>query len=526
MSFSGTTVEQRSKEVEALKSFLTYSLIGSLALHIGVLSSGIGNYLTRVPTGEEEPIEFAVVDSPTAEPEKPIAEIPEEIKKEPEVVQKQPIETTPVEKIQPQEQITAVTQKPQPTNTQPKAIATKPEVPAKSAPIPRSPLSEDSKASSAGGGGGGGGGGSGVGLGSGSGIAVSTSTGTGTGGGTGTGTGGGVGSGTGTGTGSGIGSGTGSGIGSGTGTGGGVGSGTGTGTGSGIGSGTGSGIGSGTGSGIGSGTGSGIGSGTGSGIGSGTGNETGNRPAVATGPTLPKINNSGNGNGRAACRECNAKYPEAARRRGVEGRVEVAVDTDAQGNVTNVRIARSSGNRDLDEETARQAREWKLKPAEGGRQGVSIATEFAIKGSQRSRQVQERQAQRQAQERTQQTTAANSTEETPRRRRRELTPSSNNEARATKPAISGFSRRLEPQRAESPATNSSSEARTTRTQGTARESLRRIQRERATSNSSQKPQAPINRRRRRDNASQNKLRESLRGLRQQPQSQPATPSQQ
>ncbi|MEH1819779.1 MAG: TonB family protein [Nostoc sp.] len=491
MSFSGTTVEQRSKEVEALKSFLTYSLIGSLALHIGVLSSGIGNYLTRVPTGEEEPIEFAIVDSPTAEPEKPIAEIPEEIKKEPEFVQK------PVEKVQQQfEQITAVPQKLQPTNTPPKAIVSKPEVPVKSAPVPQSarevpiksapvPQSAPSEASSAGGGGGGGG--SGVGLGSGSGIAVGTSTGTGTGGGTGTGTGGGIGSGTGSG------------------------------IGSGIGSGTGSGIGSGTGSGIGSGTGSGIGSGTGSGI----GNETGNRPTVATrpiAPTPPKINSSGNGNGRAACRECNAKYPEAARRRGVEGRVEVAVDTDAQGNVTNVRIARSSGNRDLDEETARQAREWKLKPAEGGRQGVSIATEFAIQGSRRYRQVQERKTQRQAEERTQQTTAANSTEESPRRRRRELAPSS-------RPAISGFSRRLESQRVENTSTNSSSETRTTRTQETARESLRRIQRERATTNSSQKPQAPINRRRR-DNASQNKLRESLRGLRQQPQSQPAAPSQQ
>ncbi|MEH1786249.1 MAG: energy transducer TonB [Nostoc sp.] len=501
MSFSGTTVEQRSKEVEALKSFLTYSLIGSLALHIGVLSSGIGNSLTRVPTGKEEPIEFAIVDSPTAEPEKPIAEIPEEIKKEPEIVQKQPTETPPVEKIQQQEQITAVAQKPQLTNTPPKAIVTKPEVPVKSAPVPQSapevPIksasipqsarSEDSKASSAGGGGGGGG--SGVALGSGSGIAIGTSSGTGTGGGTGTGTGGGIGSG--------------------------------------IGSGTGSGIGSGTGSGIGSGTGSGIGSGTGSGI----GNEVGNRPTVATAPiapTPPKINSSGNGNGngRAACRECNAKYPEAARRRGVEGRVEVAVDTDAQGNVTNVRIARSSGNRELDEETARQAREWKLKPADGGRQGVSIATEFAIQGSRRYRQAQERKTQRQAEERTRQTTAANnSTEEAPRRRRRELPPSSN-EATTTKPAISGLSRRLEPQRAESPSTSSSSEARTTRTQGNARESLRRLRREPTATDSSQKPQATTNRRRRRDNTSQDKLRESLRRLRQQPQSQPAVPSQQ
>ncbi|MEH2348024.1 MAG: TonB family protein [Nostoc sp.] len=500
MSFSGITVEQRSKEVEALKSFLTYSLIGSLALHIGVLSSGIGNYLTRVPTGEDEPIELAIVDSPTAEPEKSVEKIPEEPKKEPKVIQKQSIETPAIQKPvqefierstiqpveqqpqqttrnpQPVQQPKQTTQNPQPVQQPQQTIQNPQPANREIAPKPAVPVTTVAPQ------GGGGGGGSGVGLGSGSGIAVGTSSGTGTGGGTGTVTGGGIGSG----------------------------------------------IGSGTGSGIGSGTGSGIGSGTGNGI----GNQTEKRPPVATAPiapTPPKINTSGNGNGRAACRECNAKYPEAARRGGVEGRVEVAVDTDAQGNVTNVRIARSSGNRDLDEETARQAREWKLKPAEGGRQGVSIATEFAIKGSRRSRQVQERQTQRQAQERTQQTTAANSTEEAPRRRRRELAPSSNEatakkpaEARAIKPAISGFSRRLEPQRGENTPTSPSS---TTRTQGSARESLRRIRREQTATDSSPKPQPTTNQRRRRDNnTSQNKLRDSLRRLRQQPQSQPAAPS--
>ena len=43
MGFSKSAVEQREKAAEALKSFLTFSLIGSLALHIGVLSSIKGN---------------------------------------------------------------------------------------------------------------------------------------------------------------------------------------------------------------------------------------------------------------------------------------------------------------------------------------------------------------------------------------------------------------------------------------------------------------------------------------------------
>ena len=59
MSFSDINVEQRTKQVKALRSFLACSLIGSVALHIGLLASGIGSFLTRVPE-EEEPIELAI----------------------------------------------------------------------------------------------------------------------------------------------------------------------------------------------------------------------------------------------------------------------------------------------------------------------------------------------------------------------------------------------------------------------------------------------------------------------------------
>lgn len=466
MSFSGITGEQRSKEVEALKSFLTYSLIGSLALHIGALSSGIGNFLTRVPELEEEPIELAIVDSPTEEIVKPIAETPEEPKKEPEVIQKQPIVTEPVQKLIEKPDTTPVQrqpektiEKPQQINTPPKEIIAKPEVPQKTNP---------------GGGGGGGdsavpssnpepnGYGSGVAVGKGTGIAV--------------------------------------------------------GRGNGVAFGTGSGIGRGTGIGIGKGT--GIGTGIGNGRGTGIGNESGNRSTVGTAPTAPtppKINNSGNGNGRAACRECAAKYPEAARRRGIEGRVEVAVDTDDKGNVTNVRVAKSSGNRDLDEETLRQARNWKLKPASGGRQGVSIATDYAIQGSRRHRQAQEQKKRREAQERNQQTATSNTDTNTTRRRRRSLTPTIV-DVPPERPAESRVTPQIRRPRGENTAAGSTSEPRTTRTQGNARESLRSIRREQV--NSSPQPQATPNRRRRRENTntsqSQNKLRQSLRQLRSQP----------
>ncbi|MBW4612904.1 MAG: energy transducer TonB [Desmonostoc vinosum HA7617-LM4] len=129
-----------------------------------------------------------------------------------------------------------------------------------------------------------------------------------------------------------------------------------------------------------------------SGTGTGTGNS--NRTANPT-ATPPKINTSNHS--RAVCRNCNTQYPASARRRGIEGRVEIAVDTDAQGNVINTRIVRSSGNSDLDAETLRQAQNWKFKPVSNGIQGLSIGTDYTIAGSCRHRELQEYRRRRRSQ---------------------------------------------------------------------------------------------------------------------------------
>lgn len=47
----------------------------------------------------------------------------------------------------------------------------------------------------------------------------------------------------------------------------------------------------------------------------------------------------------------------------IKGEAEVAFDTDEQGNVINVRLVRSSGNRELDEIFLRKMRNWKFRPA-------------------------------------------------------------------------------------------------------------------------------------------------------------------
>ena len=86
----------------------------------------------------------------------------------------------------------------------------------------------------------------------------------------------------------------------------------------------------------------------------------------------------GDGDGRAACRRCDTSYPSWARERKIEGVISVAVDTDAQGNVTNVRVISGSGNSRLDKYHERLANNWKLKPSSNGRRGVIINTTYRV----------------------------------------------------------------------------------------------------------------------------------------------------
>ncbi|MEO0967859.1 MAG: TonB family protein [Cyanobacteria bacterium J06639_18] len=106
---------------------------------------------------------------------------------------------------------------------------------------------------------------------------------------------------------------------------------------------------------------------------------------VVTAPTTPNprtrsgtVNLTGGGDGRAACRRCRTSYPFWAKRKGVEGRITVALDADSQGNVTNVRLISSSGNNRLDQEHLKLARKWKLKSSSNGRKGVKIITNYVL----------------------------------------------------------------------------------------------------------------------------------------------------
>ncbi len=113
---------------------------------------------------------------------------------------------------------------------------------------------------------------------------------------------------------------------------------------------------------------------------------TSNSTPLAT-SEIPKVeDNSVSGSakvssdGRADCRRCNIVYPKWAQRRKIQGRIVVAVDADAKGNVipSSVRLVTSSGNEKLDSYHLKRVKRWKLKASENGREGVTIGYEYIL----------------------------------------------------------------------------------------------------------------------------------------------------
>jgi TonB family protein len=400
MGFSSIAIEQREKEAEALKTFLLYSLIGSLALHLGVLALCISKFLLRVPEVKDQPIEVTILET-----------IPDEIAK-PQANKNSPVNINsgggggggggngvknlipaatsisaitpaflPVAKQhQPKTTNNFIAKQPQaptipePATTQP-PVETKPiqrldensNTPASNQPQPDATVTNDSKTQNI----------------QSSKLEIqpsSSSTNIST-----------------TSTSStqpsqnvvstngnlvgnlgnrlrnSLGNGSGNGVGNG--------------SGNGVGNGSGNGVGNGSGNGVGNGSGNGVGNGSGNGVGNGVGNKPKTEDTkVATAPK-PPIENSSKLN-RADCLKCQIRYPDRARRRGVEGNAEVLINTDINGNVTYVQLIRSSGDSELDEAAQQAAQEWKLKPTSTARQGVRASVNFAIKGSQRHRKLQ------------------------------------------------------------------------------------------------------------------------------------------
>jgi len=72
-----------------------------------------------------------------------------------------------------------------------------------------------------------------------------------------------------------------------------------------------------------------------------------------------------------AARNRGPAYPEASRRRGQEGTVQLELSVDANGRVVHVRVTESSGFSALDAATVEALREWRFRPAQ--RAGLPVA---------------------------------------------------------------------------------------------------------------------------------------------------------
>jgi protein TonB len=80
----------------------------------------------------------------------------------------------------------------------------------------------------------------------------------------------------------------------------------------------------------------------------------------------------------------NPRYPNSARRKGVEGTVLIKAYVTDQGRVEQLQIEQSAGHADLDEAAVEAVGRWRFEPACRGRQPiamwVSIPVRFMLNG--------------------------------------------------------------------------------------------------------------------------------------------------
>jgi protein TonB len=125
--------------------------------------------------------------------------------------------------------------------------------------------------------------------------------------------------------------------------------------------------GSGTEGGSGTGAGQGVGEGAGSGLGDGTGGGTGGGPfRPGAGIEPPSL-----------LREVKAGYTDDARRRGIEGEVELEIVVRRDGSVGDVRVRRGL-DRGLDQRAIEAVRQWRFSPATRHGAAVDVIVDVAI----------------------------------------------------------------------------------------------------------------------------------------------------
>jgi periplasmic protein TonB len=123
----------------------------------------------------------------------------------------------------------------------------------------------------------------------------------------------------------------------------------------------------GQGGGVGSGTGTGLGQGDGSGVGPGSGGGTGGGPyRPGSGIQPPRL-----------LQEVRPDYTDEARRRGIEGDVELEIVVRSNGTVGDVRVLRGLGG-GLDQRAVAAVRQWRFAPARRLNSPVDVIVEVAV----------------------------------------------------------------------------------------------------------------------------------------------------
>jgi protein TonB len=73
------------------------------------------------------------------------------------------------------------------------------------------------------------------------------------------------------------------------------------------------------------------------------------------------------------------RYPDSARRRGVEGTVIIKAYITEQGRVEQVQVERSTGHADLDASAVEAVGRWRFQPAQRGRQAVAMWVSIPVR---------------------------------------------------------------------------------------------------------------------------------------------------
>jgi TonB family protein len=78
------------------------------------------------------------------------------------------------------------------------------------------------------------------------------------------------------------------------------------------------------------------------------------------------------------CLKCDLEYAESLRKEGIESNVTLSINTDKNGDVQSVRLVRSSGRFQLEDDAIIQTQKWKFKPSSTERKNSLIRIHYTI----------------------------------------------------------------------------------------------------------------------------------------------------